>query len=81
MSQTSSLAIRHTTATGVSTIACGSNTAEGQGGTIREEFHQFLDQARGSLYELETQTLLDANSAICQMISESLCFASPAKSS
>ena len=38
-------------------VSVPSNVAEGQGRATRGEFHQF-GQARGSLYELETQTLL-----------------------
>jgi four helix bundle protein len=37
-------------------VSVSSNIAEGQGRSTRGEFHQFLGHARGSLYELETQT-------------------------
>jgi four helix bundle protein len=41
-------------------VSVSSNIAEGQGRSTRGEFHQFLGHARGSLYELETQTVIAA---------------------
>ncbi len=39
-------------------VSIPSNIAEGQGRATRGEFQQFLGHARGSLYELETQTVI-----------------------
>ncbi len=39
-------------------VAVASNIAEGQGRNTRGEFVQFLGHAKGSLYEVETQTQL-----------------------
>lgn len=39
-------------------VSIPSNIAEGQGRLTRGEFRQFLGQAKGSLAELETQTLI-----------------------
>lgn len=39
-------------------ISIPSNLAEGQGRNSRREFHQFIGQARGSIWELETQVEL-----------------------
>lgn len=39
-------------------VSLPSNIAEGQGRASRGEFQQFLGQARGALYELETQITL-----------------------
>jgi len=41
-------------------VSVASNIAEGQARNTRGEFVQFLGQARGSLAELETQTILSA---------------------
>jgi four helix bundle protein len=41
-----------------SAVSVSSNIAEGQGCATRGEFRQFLGNARGSLYELETQILI-----------------------
>lgn len=39
-------------------VSISSNIAEGQGRETRGEWLQFLGHAQGSLYELETQTLI-----------------------
>lgn len=42
-------------------VSIPSNIAEGQGRITKGEFKQFLGQARGSLFELETQIFLSAD--------------------
>jgi four helix bundle protein len=42
-------------------VSVPSNIAEGQGRNSEKSFAQFLNQARGSLYELETQLELSCN--------------------
>lgn len=42
-------------------VSIASNIAEGHGRATAGEFAQFLCQARGSLYELETQILIARN--------------------
>ena len=41
-------------------VSVVSNIAEGQGRVTRGEFRQFLSQARGSLYELDAQSIVSA---------------------
>lgn len=42
-------------------ISLPSNIAEGQGRLTKGEFRHFLGQARGSVFELETQLILSAD--------------------
>lgn len=42
-------------------VSVPSNIAEGQGRDLEKSFGHFLNQARGSLYELETQIELARN--------------------
>jgi four helix bundle protein len=43
-----------------SAISVGSNIAEGQGRLSKKDFRHFLSQARGSLFEMETQLVIAA---------------------
>jgi four helix bundle protein len=42
----------------VARVSVGSNIAEGQGRLSKKDFRHFLSQARGSLFELETQLVI-----------------------
>lgn len=44
-----------------SVVSISSNIAEGAGRQSRKEFSQFLNIAKGSCYELETQLLISKN--------------------
>ena len=44
-----------------SVVSIGSNIAEGAGRQSQKEFVQFLNIAKGSCYELETQLLISKN--------------------
>ena len=48
-------------------VSIPSNIAEGQGHMSRGEFKQFLGQARGSVFELESQVLIARNLAYLNM--------------
>ena len=43
-----------------SAVSVGSNIAEGQGRLSKKDFRRFLSQARGSLFEMETQLVIAA---------------------